>query len=475
MSEFRKALDSNMYFVTLTVCRWSLKILTRETRARAEAAVLFFLFFVSYNLYGQNQNSIWIFGDSAGIDFTNLNNPIPIASSMVGRGSCVSIADTSSNLLFYSNTRGGAGNTGIIWDQTNQVLQNGDSIVGQAWFNEMVIVPMPDSINKYYLFSIGITTSSAQGLFYSIIDMSLNGGLGAVTQKNIQLLNFRMADCIGAIKHGNGRDWWLIAKPSIPSVQYNRFYIYLITPWGISTPSILDLGNARDTDFQKFYFNSDGKRLMLINIGGFMAEYDFDRCTGIISSPNLIFTQQTSNLTRLFWEGAYSSNDSLFYISSKWLSMPNDTSRLLQYNLTAPNIPLSCDTLFEIEYPVQIEAVRLGPDKKIYVANFYDCQCTSNSYPYPDSVRNVYNEHLGVVNYPDIDGMTCNYQPFSFYLGGKRAYSGLPNNPNYSLGPAIGSGCDTIFTTTATLQNNNTEIMLVLTLQEALSILMQST
>jgi hypothetical protein len=35
-------------------------------------------------------------------------------------------------------------------------------------------------------------------------------------------------------------------------------------------------------------------------------------------------------------------------------------------------------------------------------------------------------------------------QPFSFYLGGKRTYHGLPNNPNYELGPLAGSICDTL-------------------------------
>ncbi|HQQ51452.1 MAG TPA: T9SS type A sorting domain-containing protein, partial [Spirochaetota bacterium] len=36
------------------------------------------------------------------------------------------------------------------------------------------------------------------------------------------------------------------------------------------------------------------------------------------------------------------------------------------------------------------------------------------------------------------------YQPFSFYLGGKRTYYGLPNNPDYDLGALIGSVCDTL-------------------------------
>lgn len=56
----------------------------------------------------------------------------------------------------------------------------------------------------------------------------------------------------------------------------------------------------------------------------------------------------------------------------------------------------------------------------------------------------MYNENLSVVNYPDSLGAACDFQPFSFYLGGKRTYWGLPNNPDYNLGAIIGSPCDTL-------------------------------
>ncbi len=52
--------------------------------------------------------------------------------------------------------------------------------------------------------------------------------------------------------------------------------------------------------------------------------------------------------------------------------------------------------------------------------------------------------NLSVINYPDLLGSSCDFQPFSFNLGGKRAYYGLPNNPDYDLGPDTGSVCDTV-------------------------------
>jgi hypothetical protein len=374
-----------------------------------------------------------------------LDPPITFPSGMDGSGSCVSIADSTGSLLFYADTRAGIGHlSGNIYNSSHQIMQNGDSINGEDWYQEMVIVPYLN--NLYYLFSMNIVYTSFQGIYYSIIDMNQNGGLGAVIQKNIQLNMVRNADCVTAIKHGNGRDWWVMSKFSKanPNTHFNRFYLYLVSPSGISAPIIQDMLVSTDCDNQKLVFNSDGDKFMLSNVLGFFAEYNFDRCSGIISNQNIIFPQQSGIIDRFFWEGAYSPDNSKFYVSIALLNpSASDTTWLLQFDMTASNVAASCDTLFYIKHPVEIGAVRLAPDHKIYVTSLYDSG-VPNGYPYPDSARNTYNENLGVINFPDSAGPACDFQPFSFYLGGKRTYWGLPNNPNYSLGPLAGSPCDTL-------------------------------
>ena len=54
------------------------------------------------------------------------------------------------------------------------------------------------------------------------------------------------------------------------------------------------------------------------------------------------------------------------------------------------------------------------------------------------------NMNLSVINSPDSAGLACDFQPWSFYLGGKRTYWGLPNNPDYDLGPLVSGACDTL-------------------------------
>ena len=78
----------------------------------------------------QFRNNIWCFGDSAGIDFSNINNPVPIISGMDCRGSCANICDTSGLLLFYAwDIANTIHNTGRIFNSQHQQMANGDSIL----------------------------------------------------------------------------------------------------------------------------------------------------------------------------------------------------------------------------------------------------------------------------------------------------------------------------------------------------------
>jgi hypothetical protein len=405
--------------------------------------LLYILFFISSLINAQNRNTIWCFGDSAGIDFSDINNPVPFFSVMDGRGSCVSIADSSGNLLFYSDTWMYLTQV-IVWNALHDTLQNAnDSIGSDGYYNELQTIPFPYNSSKYYLFNTGVA-GYFDGIFYSVIDMDLDSGRGGITEKFQNINTSRIADCLQAVKHGNGRDWWLITKMASANLtRINRFYVYLITPTGISSPTTYDFGNSFDRDFAKIIFNNKLNRMMCINLLGYMTEFDFDRCNGTISNPNTIFNEDTIfPYTQLFWEGAYSPNDSLFYLSSTRYTGV-DTSYLMQFNLSALDIPASCDTLARFSLPIALGAVRLAPDDKIYVSCAYQSPGV-NSFPYADTMRNYINENLGVINFPNNSGSACDFQPFSFYLGGKRTYYGLPYNPNYQLPALLGSACDSL-------------------------------
>ena len=118
----------------------------------------------------------------------------------------------------------------------------------------------------------------------------------------------------------------------------------------------------------------------------------------------------------------------------------NKPDRLYQFNLLDTNILLSRDTLYEFFDPESPQTLRMAPDGKIYLT----ASDITYGVLYLDTFYSNINTNLSVINYPDSLGNACDFQPYSFYLGGGRTYWGLPNITNYQLGPLVGSPCDTL-------------------------------
>ena len=399
------------------------------------------------NSNAQKRGAVWCFGDSALVDFTDTSNIVTGTSILKSRGSCASISDSSGNLLFYAGydndvyiNGGGAFINGEIISHNHATMTNGDSINLSLWYHEVVIIADPANNEKYYVFTIEVTSPSPpMGLFYSFVDMNLNGGLGEVIQKNVQLENFKTVDCLSAVKHGNGRDWWVIIRKSdFPSGSNNDYYVYLVTPSGVSSQPIQSVGSQNSTNSGRISFNSSGSKMSFINLIGLVELYDFDRCTGLISNPITIQPESAQAPWPAYWSAEFSPSGDLLYASQIAINS-TDSSRLFQYDLNATNISASKVMIWETPFVTTIAQIKRAPDNKIYIATNF-----GQVYPYTDSMYNSINMNLSVINSPDSLGLACGLQPFSFNLGGKRCYSGLPNNPDYELPALAGSPCDTL-------------------------------
>ncbi len=402
--------------------------------------LLIYILCITYSFSQPRRDGIWCFGDSAVINF-NTSPPTTSSCGMDGRGSCASISDTSGRLLFYCNTRASpGGQTALIYNSVNEIMENGDSLIGEGWYYEMAIVPNPANFQQYYVLHIGIL--DFPGLYYTLVDLSYNSGLGKVLQKNVLICDFNgigsgPVDGLAAIKHGNGRDWWVLSK-SYTFAASNSVYRLLITDTGISIDSIQNIGTPTIAGFLRLKFNSTGNKLLIVAVTGLLELYDFDRCSGLLSNRKLI-NWETGLRQDYFWDAEFSLNSSKLYVS-----VMDTLSMLIQYDLIATNISSTRQTLFSFNFPrYGAGNLKLAPDNKIYWSiGYYDGMYFN--YPYDDSIRNVYNENLSIINQPDLLASACDFQLYSFYLGGKRTYLGLPNNPDYDLPALGGSVCDTL-------------------------------
>ena len=395
---------------------------------------------------GQYNNNFWLFGDSVGINWTNPTSPVLFKSMIKGRGSCVSLSDSSGVIIYsHSNYTTSLFNQSKTYNKYNLPIKNSDSLFVEAWYHEMLLLPLPGNDSLVYLLTIGV--NSFDGLFYTIINHKANNDSGLVIQKNVALQITPAFDGLTAVQHGNGMDWWLLFKEwdqSLPYVSNNCFYVYKVDTSGIHLNHINNIGNLHRDNLGQIVFNSPKNKFILVTLGGVIEQFDFDRCTGQISNPINIEQFRSGPPYPFYFSAAYSSDNSkLYVISISPANLPGENDTLFQYDLDAPNIASSKQVIAVLSsYEASMANMKLAPDNKIYITTGDEIA----SIPYPDSLFTTINNNLSVINYPDSLGAACDFQPFSFNLGTGRSYFGLPNNPDYELGAWVGSPCDTLTT-----------------------------
>ena len=399
--------------------------------------VIIILFVLNQIAVAQKQDRIWLFPDSAGIDFTDSLNPVAINCNLtIPAFNSASISNNQGNLLFYT---GGIDLTYTpmrIFDRNGNIMMNADSMKGYPWVGQgNMIIPSPSDTNKYFVFMIDRDGALGDLLYYSILDISLNNGLGQVLIRDSLLLPDHINEKLNATKHANGRDWWVIVQSTNTDSLFHKF---LITPNGITGPFDQKIGSADNVNkaFGQLIFSRDGSKLGLVGGNSTADIFDFDRCSGELSNYIMAGEGIFSN-PNFYFGCSFSPNGKVFYTSSIWYEFKN----VYQYDLTATDIKASKQTIFA--YPdtgiiqdLEMGEHLLGPDNKIYISK-------GNGYT-GHNWDTYYTHHIDVILNPDSLGFGCNYQSAYFDLGTGKTMEMFPNMVNYNLGPLTGSICDSL-------------------------------
>ncbi len=398
--------------------------------------------------FTQNRNNAWMIGynytqqyPDIGISFQSGSfNTFSVYRNMQFFLTDASICDTSGNLQFYTN--------GIyIANKNHDTLMNTQNFnsgwatdyygdIGLGIAQGAIVIPIPDKGDRYIVFyetaepilyNFGYTYSPIE-LNYSIVDMSLDGGLGGIDlsyKEKVILADTLTRGRLTACKHANGRDWWLVSHKYISDIYYK----FLITPdtilgpytqqIGIVTSNYDGLGSAR--------FSPDGSKYVWMENRDTLNFFDFDRCTGELSNPVMTITPAGDYITT---GSAISSNSTYFYVGSLF--------GVFQYDLLAVDIPNSVVQVAQYDTTqlgLWFSQMQLAPDGKIYIATYNG------------------SKYLHVINEPDSFGLACNVVQSQEMMPSWNI-SSMPNFPNYDLGPLQGSPCDTLYMGT-NFQNEN--------------------
>jgi len=390
----------------------------------------------------QKQDRIWLFGNHGGIDFNDLTNLTSFYSPFNGnliKYSVGSISDFNGQLLFYAAADQFLALGIDIFNKTGSIMLNGDKLQGHpAQSQGIVVLPFPGDSTKFYVFHKSQSTGK-NFIYYSIVDMTMDGGLGAVTSKNIVIPCDSLTQRTTAVKHANGRDWWLV------QLRWDQpeYITFLITPDSIIGPYkfLVNDPSPKQNIVGTSRFSRSGSKLVSVGVYGSVDIMDFDRCTGAISNfqriGENIFSYENSYLGCEF-----SPNENVLYVANTY---PDPSKYVYQYDLTVPDIKAS-KKIIQM-YPdtgllqyIQFGHLLLGPDDRIYVSKGNGSGINSNT---------VYTQNIDVILNPDVLGSGCDYQSNFFYLNGGHTTYGLPNLVNYNLGPVAGSICDSLKTGTS--------------------------
>ncbi len=375
--------------------------------------LLFFISILSFvSSFSQNRNMVWHFGEYAGVDFNNIPPTTSNNSNMSQEEGCATMCDNANgNLLFYTD---GAS----VRDRNHSIMPNGAGLLGGLSSSQSsLILPMPGSSTIYFIFTTPETNLGNDPAAYSIVDMTLNTGLGDVTTKNV-ILYQNVGEQLTATTKADGTGYWIVVK----ELGSDAFISYSLTAAGVnSTPvishagisvAIYEAGCAR--------ISPNGSKLCVAFTQIHACElFDFDNNTGIVSNP---IDLSMPNFVHYGVE--FSPDNSKLYTTQYNSYFAQAYTTIVQYDLAAGSPIAIQNSGVEIEHenigfppipPGYATTIMLGPDDKIYVSH-------------------VGFSSLAVITQPNLAGTACNYVTQGILLApGTYCTSGLPNNIHYPV------------------------------------------
>lgn len=363
---------------------------------------------------GQLQNNNWTFGNGCRVNFNGATPNGALNSFLFSGEQCATVSNPETgSLLFYTDGR-------KVWNASNQGMVNGNDLLGGPFLSSSqgpVIVPFPENPDKYYIFTLDELEFDVppvyDGLRYTVVDMTLNNGLGNVdvNQKNILVTNDSLTEKITVIRSEAIRGYWVI----VHRMNSNEFLAYKVTGCEVSlTPVVSAVGspliipandpNNRFAGYGSMKANPAGTRLgMPIDATTKIEFFDFDLSTGVLSNPiSVEVTDNTVNPTPSLpvrkYGCSFSPDGSKFYFSNTISVYQLDLSVYDSAAIAASNtlIGTPVDPTFQIEQ---------APNGKLYVATA--------------------GNGLAAINSPNNAGLACGFEENALALNGS-CLLGLP-------------------------------------------------
>ena len=336
----------------------------------------------------------------------------------LGDGSVV-MSNNEGQLKFYFNGC-------LVANAQHRIIKNGEGLnPGKVYNNYCGMgyyyptsfqyhLGLPTSVKDVYLLlhrsivdrTINGNLTVTSKMLYSIIDFS-NEPEGEVTVKNQPIFSDTILSSspMAAVKHSNGRDWWIVFLDQSPN---ERYYTLLYSDGTFIEKGVQEFDFPTSSGGGVSGFSNDGLTYYKYENPDGLILMDFDRSTGRFSRRRQLPIEQKA----VFTGGCMSPSGQFVYIGNG----PD----LYQVDITTD--PMEVDTIalwdgtldtFGIFQPINFGRMILAPDCRIYVQT---TACT---------------EYMHIIMQPDEKGKACDFRYRAFRF--PTPLCNLPYHPNYRL------------------------------------------
>lgn len=317
--------------------------------------------------FAQGENNNWHFGFGMGINFNVL--PLAVQQSQINViESSAAVSDAQGQLLFY--TMGCK-----IWDRNGVEMPNATGLLGNgplyngaprgSGFRSTQIIKHPGNPNQYYVISGDAYEDQTYKAYYSLVDMSLNNGLGDVVpgQKNIQFMT-NASEYLSVFRGNDCKSYWLIIRSEFG--QPKPVYAFKVDENGFHTTPVISYlpPQTGSAGYDQFLLLNDLSTAVSITFNEVL-KAKFDGTTGQFVAfqtiPNYVAGQGEPN-----GNFALSTDRSKLYIVESY------SSDVYQYDVNLLNNPTAfrnSRTLAITGYGVwnRFLSMRAGPDGNLYL------------------------------------------------------------------------------------------------------------
>ncbi len=385
-----------------------------KTTTALSVFILFFCIRLSAQYYNQlpqflRVNGIWVFGSGTGVSFST-GRPVSMNTAFSGLEGCAAVSSpVTGDLLFYSNSR-------MCWDRNHTPMPGSNGLKGNISTTQGVCaVPVADTPGRYYLFTLG---PEGDSLHYSMVDMSLNGGLGDIVpgRKNILLDIGLLSESMIAVP-GENCDVWLL----VHAFDRSELRAYRITRSGLDPNPVVSATGylpGRWGNRQGSMKVSPDRMMLAVSCSKSLVSgangiilYRFNPGTGQASAPMKIERQSVYDI-------CFSPDNSKLY----GCGYESFVASVYQYNVSVYDSATITNSRTYIR-----SARNEGTSFRLYRDSIY---VTSSGLGFLDRI-----------NRPNLPGNACNYQLSAVALTTYTSYN-LPNDVVYPYPP------DTLFVKT---------------------------